>query len=391
MPVDGVSDEPTRLRSVIETLFGGQSGTDLWKSGSASARLALGAGDQDDCAVIEMSGNASLVAGSDYVRGPQFTLYRAGLLSEYDLGYFLVVANLSDIAAMGAHPLGVLTVVRYPQDLTDESFRSLMRGIADACAASGTFNIGGDIGTAERIILSGTALGVCSPGKALARSGARPGDLLCVSGDVGSAGAAVAYFGDRGSGGDPGSGGGQRPGGGAESEDGPGSGAGALSDAAREEMLTAWRRPVPRIGAGRLLSEENLATACMDTSDGLRASIEELGRASGVGFVVREEDVVLTTAVAEVAAMLSLDPLTLAFSASVDFELAFTVPPGDLGRCRDRFAQLGLDIRVIGEAIADPAISLARRDGGVTGLTGVPWRHQGAAFRSELSNRDPGR
>lgn len=313
-----------------------------------------------------MTGNAALVAGSDYVRGPQFTLYRAGLLSEYDLGYFLVAANLSDIAAMGAHPLGVLTVIRYPQDLTDDSFKSLMRGIADACAASGTFNIGGDIGTAERIILSGTALGVCSPGKALTRSGARPGDLLCVSGDVGSAGAAVAYFGD------------------------PGSGAGTLSDAAREEMLTAWRRPVPRIGVGRLLSEENLATACMDTSDGLRASIEELGRASGVGFVVREEDIELTTAVREVAATLSIDPLTLAFSASVDFELVFTIPSADVDRCRARFAERCLDIRVIGEATADPALSLMRCDGGVTGLTGVPWRHQGAAFRSELSNREPG-
>jgi thiamine-monophosphate kinase len=347
---------------VIGALFSGQAGRGLWEAIPSTARLIAGAAECDDCAVIELTGHAELVVGSDYVRGPQFTLYRAGLLSEYDLGYFLVAANLSDIAAMGAHPLGVLTVVRYPQDMQDDSFELLMRGIADACDDGSTINIGGDIGTAERIILSGTALGICSPGKVLMRSGAMPGDYLCVSGDVGVAGAAVAFFGDQGSRHQP------------------------LSAGAREEMLTAWRRPVPRLSTGRALSEDNLATACIDTSDGLRASIEELARASGTGFVVREEMITLTSSVSEVADQLSLDPLNLALSASVDFELAFTVSREAMPRCRSRFAELGLDIRIIGEATAEPGIRLIRRDGNVTPLPGVPWRHQDAAFRAELAS-----
>jgi thiamine-monophosphate kinase len=361
---DGRSDEPARLHGIISSLFGGQSGIQLWETDHGSAQMAVGASDQDDCAVIDLTGHAMLVAGSDYVRGPQFTLYRAGLLSEYDLGYFLVVANLSDIAAMGAHPLGVLTVVRYPQEMTDDSFESLMRGIADACAASSTHNVGGDIGTAERIILSGTALGMCSPGEVLLRSGARPGDVLCVSGDVGSAGAAVAAFGDP--------------------EFDPES----LSAQARSEMIEAWRRPVARIIEGRLLSQEKLASACMDTSDGLRASIMELGRASGVGFVIREDTITITAAVREVADRLSIDPVSLALSASVDFQLAFTVPFAELPRCHATFANRNLDLRVLGEATRDTAISLLRRDGIIVSLPGVPWRHQGSAFRVELKSAE---
>lgn len=359
---DRVSDEPARLHAVISALFCGQSGTQLWETDEGAARLAIGASDQDDCAVIDLAGQSTLVAGSDYVRGPQFTLYRAGLLSEYDLGYFLVVANLSDIAAMGAHPIGVLTVVRYPQEMTDGAFTSLMRGIADACAMSSAHNIGGDIGTAERIILSGTALGMCSPGEVLLRSGSRPGDVLCVSGDVGSAGAAVAAFGDdkfR---------------------------IGTLSAEARSQMLEAWRRPIARVSEGRLLAHQKLASACMDTSDGLCASIMELGRASGVGFAVREDAITITTAVREVADELCIDPLSLALSASVDFQLAFTVPPAELPRCQASFADHDLDLRVIGEATRDTAVSMLQRNGSTVPLPGVPWRHQGSAFPAELKN-----
>jgi selenophosphate synthase len=89
------------------------------------------------------------------------------------------MANLSDIAAMGALPIALLTVVRYPRSLPDDDFTALMEGIRDACRQVGTPNVGGDIGSAERIILSASALGIVAP----IRNG-RSGFAGCVSFDV---------------------------------------------------------------------------------------------------------------------------------------------------------------------------------------------------------------
>jgi thiamine-monophosphate kinase len=282
------------------------------------------------------------------------------MLSEYNLGYFLVCANLSDIAAMGADPIAVLTVVRYDQAMPDSAFELLMQGIADACSENATLNIGGDIGTAERLILSATALGICDKGHALMRSGASPGDLLCLTGDVGAAGAAVVYYGY------------------AEERRPP------LSDNATEQMLRAWRRPKPRLKAGRALSKGQLATACMDTSDGLRASIDSLAHASNVAFEIYETQVEFGPAVSEVSQTLSIDPLSLALSASVDFELAFTIRPESLSRCRGELSALGLELRVIGEANRARRNQLRMADGKLIDLPGVPWRHQGSSFGADL-------
>jgi hypothetical protein len=112
---------------------------------------------------------------------PSLLSTNLGYCPNFDIGYYVVAANVSDIAAMGATPLGALTVVRYPNDLDDESFEQIMVGIHQAAADFGTLNVGGDIGQAERIILSATAFGLCEQDRVLSRSGSRPGDLLCVN------------------------------------------------------------------------------------------------------------------------------------------------------------------------------------------------------------------
>jgi thiamine-monophosphate kinase len=307
----------------------------------------------DDCAVYDIDEPMSLVVGSDYVRGPKFALYEAGLLNEYDLGYYLVIANVSDIAAMGAAPIGVLTVVRYPATLSDEGYCALMAGIHQACTDCGTVNVGGDIGNAERIILAGTALGICRKGSVLRRMGAQIGDALCITGPCGILGAAVAYFPKR------------------EVN------AWALSVEAEEVLLQAWKRPRARVAEGLILSQLPIATACQDTSDGLEATIEQLAAASGVGFEVQANGVPLAPAVLAVAELLGVDPLTLAMSASSDFQLAFTVPSEKLDECARRFASSGLDLFVIGRATEPTSgITLVGDDGTRSELPGVAWKHQ---------------
>jgi thiamine-monophosphate kinase len=253
-------------------------------------------------------------------------------------------------------------VVRYPPQLDDAGFRELMAGIHQACTDFGTLNVGGDIGNAERIILSASALGVCSPGQVLTRGGARPGDLLCVTGSCGVLGAAVAYFPKK-------------------AERGW-----ELPPDVEEELLAGWRRPVARVAEGRVLSSNVLATACQDTSDGLKATIEQIGSASGVGFDVAVGSVRVDRAVSEVARVIGVGELALSMSASADFQLAFTVAPADLDACQNRFRALGLDFDVIGTATDSGEVRALAPDGTATPLPGVAWKHQKSDISTLVSD-----
>jgi thiamine-monophosphate kinase len=342
-----VSDEKDRVRLVVRRLFA--DGADPVDVGSGKAALVTGAAQGDDCAVFECEGEFDLVIGSDYVRGPKFTLYELGYLSLHDLGYYLAAANLSDIAAMGARPIGLTSVVRYPNDMSDGDFEQVMRGIRDAARDHNTQNVGGDIGGAERLILSASAIGIAPRGRVLHRSGARPGDHLFVSGPVGNAGAAVIYFSQL------------KPTG------------RVLPDALEQELLRPWRRPRARIDIGTALASSGIGTACQDISDGLRATLDELSTSSAVGLVVDLDHVPVGAGVAAVADLLEVDKYSLALSASVDFELVFTAPPE--AEARETLSKAGLECFAIGRAVESGG-PVAIRDGLVTDLPGVAWRHQ---------------
>jgi thiamine-monophosphate kinase len=347
------SDEPTRVSQIMTEFLGGQSGALTAMADGQKARLIIGADDKDDCAAYDLDGPVTLVIGSDYVRGPKFALYEMGLLSNFDIGYYLVAANVSDIAAMGAIPIGVLTVVRYPNDLDDEEFKLIMAGIHQASIDFGTHNVGGDIGQAERIILSGTAIGLAEKGKVLTRSGASAGDLLCVTGPCGMLGAAVAYFPKKESRG------------------------WKLPSDTEHELVDSWKRPKARVAAGRILSSKPFATACQDTSDGLKATIQQLATASNVGFDVMADSVPVESPVTDVARLMGVDPLALAMSASADFQLCFTINPDVLDACQHEFAAAGLEFNVIGKATSDSQRNrLIASDGHNSELPGVAWKHQ---------------
>ena len=267
---------------------------------------------------------------------------------------------------MGADPIGVLTVVRYPKELPDSEFDSLLEGARAAAASNRCELLGGDTGSAERLILSASALGICERGKVLMRSNARPGDLVCLTGSVGTAAAAIFHFARPA---DP-----QRT---------------ALSKDSEARLLRAWRRPEPRVAAGRLLATAQLATSCQDVSDGLRATAREIAAASNVRLLLDERAVPIDDVVREVAFAAAIDPTALALSASVDFELLFTTPASMADALHSDFEAAGLPLFVIGEVSEGEGALLRRQDGSTADLPGVEWRHQqenvGALFQEYLS------
>ncbi len=344
----GASDEKSRVEWLTQNLVGARSRT---LGGVAfDVGLVLGAEQRDDCAVIEVRQPLDLVIGSDYVRGPKFLLFETGYLSLRDIGRFCVTANVSDVAAMGAVPIGFLSVVRYDRTISDSDFREVMLGIDEGCKEYGIALLGGDTGSAERLILSGTALGVAERGASLRRSSARPDDVVVVSGRVGAAGAAVLA-----------------------------AASGILddiSDNSRAALLDAWRLPVAQPHVGKILSSSGLRIACQDISDGLRSTLAELASSSGVAIVADLDAVPLGEGVAEVADSLGVPDAALAISASTDFRLCFTCSASDYEVLERAMMSQGEKLWVVGRCEQGEGVWVDATTGGRKPAPGVEWRHQ---------------
>lgn len=238
----------------------------------------------DDCAIVE-----ELLVTTDMLH--EETDFPPGT-TQYTAGWRTVGASLSDIAAMGGEPIGAVAVYGAP---TFESGRieSFLEGCLDVCDLVGTEYVGGDLDGHREFTVVSTALGRCED--PVLRSGASPGEALCVTGTVGRSAAAVEYFGE---------------------------------DDARANELFQFE---PRIEAGRAIAP--FATAMMDSSDGLARSCHQLAEASDCGFAVEYDAVPVHPAVRAVATD-STTERNLSLFFGEDFELVCTIPEGEFEAAR---------------------------------------------------------
>jgi thiamine-monophosphate kinase len=233
------------------------------------------------------------------------------------IGRKLLRVNLSDLAAMGADPLGYLMTVALPRGTPDAWLEGFAAGLAEDQARFGLAVLGGDtVSTPGPLALSLTILGTVAPGAALRRAGARPGDEIWVSGRIGD-----GWLGLRAARGeipDPG---------------------GAL--AAR------YRLPEPRLALGRAL--RGIARAAMDVSDGLLQDLSHLCRAGGVGAVVEGPLVPVSDPAAPLVA-----PLAALVTGGDDYELLFAAAPEDAARVRAAAASAATQVTRIGRFTEGP-------------------------------------
>jgi thiamine-monophosphate kinase len=327
-----------------------------------AAPVLCGANDRDDCAVLEIGGEFDLVIGSDFVRGTGFFLFSEGILSYEDVGWFLAAANISDVAAMGARQAGLVVAVRWSMDLTDDQWREIHRGISGACSAFGAPLLGGDSGSYSHQVLSAAAIGLVKKGRSLRRSNGRPGDRLFLTGTVGAAGAAVAYF-TR------------------------GRHQGLLLDASTEDRLAnAWRRVTPAVEQGVWIAESGAGRCAIDTSDGLKAGLLEIAKRSNVDIVVSPAAIPVDRAARTVAEGMGVGVLELAMSDSVDFRLLFTAPAGNASIVVEEFAQRGWELYEIGclrEPTGTPRV-VRNSVGGEDDIPGIPWEQSDIATVDRL-------
>jgi thiamine-monophosphate kinase len=276
----------------------------------------------DDSASVEVGeGRYLLLAADTVVAGVHADLELTGL---DDLGWKAVAASVSDIAAMGGDPGYALVTVAGPAG-TD--IHLLYEGIAAAAGSFGCPVVGGDLTNARDLVVTVAVTGWCT--RPVARSGARPGDEIWVTGPLGGSAAGLRLL---------------------------AADAGAARDGPDEDACRRHARPIPRLAAGRAARILG-ATAMIDVSDGLAADLNHVAEASGVG--------------------LSLDAVPVhpaanrdeALGGGEDFELAFCVPAGvDVPGA---FAGLDTPIR-LGRCTSEPT----ERSLGGRPLPLAGWEHE---------------
>jgi thiamine-monophosphate kinase len=238
----------------------------------------------DDAAVVDGS-----VLTTDMLH--ETTDFPAGT-TRYTAGWRSVGASLSDVAAMGAEAVAAVAVYAAPT-FEEADLSAFVDGARDVCTAVGAEYVGGDLDDHGEFTVVTTALGRTDA--PVRRSGATPGDALCVTGTLGRTAAALRLF-----------------------------------DAGERERANDLFRFEPRVAAGKALTAR--ATAMMDSSDGLARSLHQLAGASDCGFAVDSTAVPVDAALEGVAS--DDERVELATTVGEDFELVFTVPEGVLDAVR---------------------------------------------------------
>ncbi|WP_018616075.1 thiamine-phosphate kinase [Segetibacter koreensis] len=312
---------------------------------NASTILSIG----DDAAVIDHFGKQTVISSDMLVEGIHFDLMYTPLKH---LGYKSVIVNLSDIYAMNAAPTQITLNIAFSNRFSVEALNEFYEGVYAACEKYNVDLVGGDTCSSQKgFIISVTAIGEIVPEKIVKRSGAKQGDLVCVSGDLGS-----AFLG--------------------------------LTLLEREKKIYLENPSIQpdleneQYIIGRLLkpeakrdiidffsSEDILPTSMMDISDGLSSEILHICKQSNVGCLLYEDKIPINDHARQFAYKLKLDPTMCALNGGEDYELVFTLNQGDYEKL-----VLNEQISVIGYITdIEEGVNITTKGGNTHQLTAQGW------------------
>ncbi|WP_305514277.1 thiamine-phosphate kinase [Methanobrevibacter sp. V14] len=277
----------------------------------------------DDTAITEFSSTNIISTCDMLIQSRHFPKN----ISYFDMGFKAVTVNVSDLAAMGAEPLGFLLAIALPKDLTIDSFKEIIDGVLKACEYYHIPLIGGDTNEASEIIITGTALGLTD--KPLMKDTYNKGDLIAITGSIGLA--ALGFELD------------------------------SLDNIYSKKALN----PKARINEGLVLKD--FATSATDITDGLASELYEIKK-DNFGFMIYEDMLNITEEFKSLSCNLNLDYLDLILHVGEDFELLFTIS-------KDNLEKLPIDCLVIGEVTDSDVVELTLENGFVERIKNKGYEH----------------
>lgn len=257
----------------------------------------------DDCAVLPF--------------GKKYFLFTTDMINEeihipknskpYCIGWHVVAVNLSDIAAKGGRPLGVSVALGMPKTYDAKFLKELSKGMYDCAKKYKTKIVGGDTKENSILTLCGSAVGVVNKKNIMLRKGAKPGDIVCVTGTLGA------------------------------------SSAGLHSSNPKNVLMIN-----PRVKEGIALGETNAVTSCMDISDGFACSVYQLSSLNKIGFEIDYELLPVDRSTKNVSRKLRIPLEELCVYSGGDYELLLTVKKSKLKTTINALKRIGTKLTPIG-------------------------------------------
>ncbi len=280
----------------------------------------------EDCIGVLLNDDMLLVINIDTLYWPsdiptkiQMTMRQGGRKT--------VMMTVSDLAAKGVSPKGFISSIGAPPQTLSTDFIEVVRGMQQGAMECGTRYLGGDLTESPHIIISGVSFGVVHPQQVMTRTKARPGDVVFITGEfLTGAGFKIAV-----------------------------DGLFAPKELYRQ-LIQSVIAPQARIKEGVTLGASGLATACIDSSDGLARSLYELSEASGVGIQIHH--LPIAKPVKRFAELHNLNPESLTLYGGEEFELVFSAPAEKAFMVEKLFKQMNCTITQIGEVVTEQNILL---------------------------------
>ncbi len=299
----------------------------------------------DDCAIFKISNGMSALLTTDMM------VERVHFLREhmtpYQIGYKAMTSNLSDIASAGGLPREAFISIAVPENIEVNDLDELYRGMKDLGRDFDVNITGGDTtGSFQDLVLNIAIVGEVEPELALYRNGARPGDIICVTGYLGDSAAGLDVILNH-------------------------------NDLKSEYLglIKQHFQPYPHVRQGRLAAKSRLAHAMMDISDGLAADIKHVCAASKLGAELYEDKIPLSDEFKKYRSELKPDYLETAISVGEDYCLMLTIAEDDFPKLKREFEKEGFDLFDVGRMTEEDKIVLIKSDGGREELEYSGWDH----------------
>jgi len=345
-----MSEEQNPQRTDVSTL--GEFGLiDRIASRAKTVSKETVQGIGDDAAVLDYGGIPVIVTTDLLIEGIHFDLMYHPLKH---LGYKAIIVNLSDICAMNAIPRHVTVSIAISNRFSVEAIDELYEGIRVACEAYDVDLIGGDTSASLKgLTISVTAIGTVEKDRITYRSGAKPGDIICVTGDLGAAYLGLQIL---------------------EREKQVYLAAPEMQPelSTKKYIIGRQLKPEARLESVKYFEKKGLLpTAMIDISDGLASDLLHICKASGTGAFIEEAQVPIHDEARMQAIEFHLDPITCALNGGEDYELLFTVSPNDLEKVRFMDS-----VYIIGEITPkEDGVKLHTSGGQIHPITAQGWTH----------------